>query len=469
MQNNNVEQPESQNKIKAVNSFNTSLLDLFDETSKIFQNVSNEENPIQSISISDDGSISYGWADTKQTESLIEIPSFLKRYIEAGETEKNNTSNNMETAQPAPNEKKEKKDLNSFFKEDWKNTLESKGLKVYSVFKNNNGDIEFNTNKGDISKKEILEEVKSDKNSMYDFDLTDKDVLNIQKEILRSLSLEKLAYQISKEGLQGLPYSLKLSFGGVLKESEIMKSKYRFLEYKASVNPNAKPRKFLVNFEAIQTPTETQTQSETSTENSEKINPENTEKQDTEELQKLQQSLAIPNFLKRYLEEDEAPEGDTESGTDAKEPQVETNTELKNDKQEEPKISNFSELEDKQIIYFIYEIKIALLHAIEKYHQDGGLKFKKQKEITRDRNEIGKALTGEDQKKATYNVSMIVSGGDEKNADFKFQKSENQITGSFTLTVSLGNTSKNWGKSAKDIINQIANATLSTNNSGVKL
>lgn len=425
--NNNVEQPESQNEIKAVNSFNTSFLDLFDETSEIFQSVSNEKNPIQSISISDDGNISYGWADTKQTESSIEIPSFLKRYLEAEEIAEKTKA--AQPDQPAPNEKK---DLNSFFKEDWKNTLESQGLKVYSIIKKNNGNIVFNTNRGDISKKEILEEVKSNNSSMYDFDLTDKDVLNIQKEILRSIDLNKFATAISKKStIQGLPYNLKVTLGGVLKESKIMESIYRIKKYEAAVNSNAKPKKFLVNFEATLISNKEKTTEETAKSSGLKVTKD-------------------------------TGEGNEESK--AKKPEK--------NKSEEPKVSNFSEVSDESIVSFISGLKELLLKEIKKYHSNGGLSFSKEKIISQDRSTLGKVVTGEDNKKTTYTVPMTLSGGE--NTDYKFEKSDNKLTGSFSLSVTLGDVSKKKDsartlKGVGNLMNQVANATLSTNNSYVKL
>ena len=422
---------------------NQRFLDILDNTSDIFKKISQDGKQIQSISLSDGGEIQYEYSQdataegtqpanapnvqsaepavqaetqTKKTESIIEIPDFLLKYMEADESKATaesqptaETASSDATPQNAEAKKTVLKNLNSFLREDIKECLDNHKWQVSKIYKGQN-DLMLVTNAGEKSLTEIINEIQSLDKSAYDFSLSDQDVVEIEKEILRSLDMGKLSEALSKKvSLQGIPYDLKMVLGSVLKESSILNFKYRLKEYKPSIDNESKPKKFLVKFEATKKP--------------EKENKKE-DKKDSENIPK---------------EENE----------------------------KEPQITKFTELDDKSIVDFITSIKNGLLSAIKKYHPNGGLSFYKQKEISRDRSELGKALTGEDQKKNSYTVSMVVSGGEDA-ADYTFQKSDDKMTGGFSLSVSIGKVSKNWGANVRDAIDQIANATLSTDNSYTK-
>lgn len=406
---------------------NQIFLDYLDNSTNAYKQISADTKEIQSIYISKNGQISYSYkevADNQQQpttpqsnlterkenyiKNLIEkelginIPDFLSRYLEAegpstagttagtaGEVQPNNKSNDS-----APT----RQNLNDLFSLNVRDALNRNKYSVTRIDKIGADDFKITIKVGNKVKtldKAGLDSLVtgSEDTSKYDFKMTDQDVLNIQKEILRCLDMGKLGEVISKNVNIGIPYNLSLSLGNILRESQIVNSRLRLFEVgpsfgkkpAVSVHQNAKPIKFLVNFKAQKI------ESEVSDE------PQNRE---------------------------EGQEEKTQS------------------------IAGFDEMNEETSIKFVATIKEYLLKGIKKQHSSG-LNFPIKKSITLDKSTAGKILTGKEQKTQEYQVDIIVSGGD--NSDIKFKKTPNEMEGTFTLTCTAGNKASKVANIVKNI------------------
>lgn len=173
-------------------------------------------------------------------EKNIEVPLFLCKYLEAEESKVSN--------------------LNNLLAKDLRDYVNSKGYKVMSITKTEPGknkDFRLATSNGDsLSVFNIKKSLGEGEESLYDVSLENYDIEKIAKFLSERINMKKVSKKIVKNNpylnpigdtknedntenqseenpekvLGGIKYSLDLSWGKVLRESLIQKSRYNLRE-----------------------------------------------------------------------------------------------------------------------------------------------------------------------------------------------------------------------------------------------
>lgn len=473
----------------STNNENVELLNILNNQTQTYNQVLQNPNEIQYLSLDDSGNPSYDKSNfdkevasissknptapeqpsqkasiiqepqnlAKQNESLniftslgITLPKFLSRYLEA---------NNKNDA------------FYSILSPEVSSKLKSQNIHVIGIYKDPKTKkwiaIDSSGTKRDIS--QLKGENLNNEEILYDIKLEDSDINAIEKSILPIISDKKVIDDI-KFAIKTIfnietPFNLKLQLGKVLNESLIQKYRYRLNEGAVSqtIGDIASGIKDIskdagdIAKKTIKNTWDNVSVNKGSSKQFYVLFEISSDKSESENKEKIKKA------------EENNPK---ESKDPQKEDKVETN---ENSKDEEKKvISNLSEIDDKQIIEIAKTLRTNILAQLEKLKHRLG---PKSSEGAASRNllpgqvkfKLTKTIQTKDGAK-DRNVHIILTEGDDSYIDKS--KTDDIISGKFTLKATLNKSTKlnmhNIGKGISSLSSNYADSW-SKDASGVTL